>query len=128
VPESLGRAVGPVVDALHRRNELTRPPRDWAIHPGGPRVLDVVGEALGLDEGALAPSRRVLADRGNCSSATVLLALDAAWNEALEREGPGGSKEPGVGDATEPAGAGHTIALAFGPGLSLYGALFGPPS
>jgi alkylresorcinol/alkylpyrone synthase len=122
VPESLGRAVGPVVDALSTRNRLSRPPRSWAIHPGGPRVLDVVGEALGLDEEALRASRRVLAERGNCSSATVLLALEAAWSE--EREA---GRQLELNEKHEPD-EGHTIALAFGPGLSLYGALFGPPT
>jgi predicted naringenin-chalcone synthase len=85
-------------------------------------VLDVVGEALGLDEEALRASRRVLAERGNCSSATVLLALEAAWSE--EREA---GRQLELNEKHEPD-EGHTIALAFGPGLSLYGALFGPPT
>ncbi|MFJ5231939.1 type III polyketide synthase [Kitasatospora sp. NPDC088391] len=44
----------------------------WVCHPGGPRVLDALGDELGLPEGALAPSRASLARCGNLSSASVL--------------------------------------------------------
>lgn len=74
----------------------------WAIHPGGPRVLDAVGTALGLSEGAIEPSRRVLAEAGNMSSPTVAFIL-----ERLRREGA----------------PGPTVLLAFGPGLVAEAAL-----
>jgi alkylresorcinol/alkylpyrone synthase len=73
----------------------------WAIHPGGPHILDVVEQQLGLPAEALAPSRRVLADHGNCSSPTVLIILDE-----LRR-----------------LGRSRVLAMAFGPGLTLYAAL-----
>src|SRR5262249_48320084 len=44
----------------------------WAVHPGGPRVLNAVEECLGLPAGCLDTSRAVLADCGNMSSPTVL--------------------------------------------------------
>ena len=100
VPEALREHVAPVVDELLARNGLGREDvSTWAIHPGGPAIVDAVGAALGLDEAALEPSRAVLRDVGNCSSATVLMVL-----ERLAPTGP-------------------TVALAFGPGLTLYGAL-----
>jgi alkylresorcinol/alkylpyrone synthase len=77
----------------------------WAIHPGGPRVVDAVADTLGLEPGSTEPSYDVLARYGNCSSATVLLVLQ----EILARRRPG----PG-----EPL-----VMLAFGPGLTLYSAL-----
>jgi alpha-pyrone synthase len=70
----------------------------WAVHPGGRTILDAVGDALGLGEEALGPSRGVLRDYGNMSSATVMFVL----SEVLAR---GGSDRPGC-------------ALAFGPGLT----------
>lgn len=76
----------------------------WAVHPGGPRVLDVVAQTLGLDAEAMAPSREVLATRGNMSSPTVLFILDA-----LRRSG-----------ARRPC-----VALAFGPGMAAEGAIIG---
>ena len=75
----------------------------WAVHPGGPRVLDAVEEALGLDRGAAAEARAVLADCGNMSSPTILFILDR-----LRRR-----------DDALPC-----VALAFGPGLTIEAALF----
>lgn len=77
----------------------------WAVHPGGPRILDVCQEQLGLPAEALAASRRTLRDFGNCSSGTVLLVLDE-----LQRSTP------------VPTG-GHVVMMAFGPGLTLYATL-----
>jgi alkylresorcinol/alkylpyrone synthase len=44
----------------------------WVTHAGGPKILQAVGEALDLPEGALDVSRRSLARVGNISSASVL--------------------------------------------------------
>ena len=76
----------------------------WAVHPGGPAVLDAVEEAFCLDADALAASRAVLARYGNMSSATILFVLDE-----LRR-----SRD----DA-----AGTVAAMAFGPGLTLESAV-----
>lgn len=106
VPDVLARHVGPAVTGLLGRNGLG--PADveaWAVHPGGPRILDVVAEGLDLAPGALTGSRSVLANRGNCSSATVILVLDALRSAGLPRPGQA------------------AVALAFGPGLTLYAAL-----
>ena len=48
----------------------------WAVHPGGPRILNVVEQRAGPAAEALAASRAMLAEHGNCSSPTVLLILD----------------------------------------------------
>jgi predicted naringenin-chalcone synthase len=76
----------------------------WAIHPGGPRIVEVVADRLELDDEAVATSRQVLAEHGNCSSATVLLILDRILDEGLEPGDP-------------------VVVMAFGPGLTLYAAL-----
>jgi predicted naringenin-chalcone synthase len=104
VPDVLGRHVGEVVDELLAGAGLrTEDVAGWAVHPGGPRILDVVRDELGLSEGQVAASRRVLAEHGNCSSATVLLVLE----ELADVDGP-------------------VVAMAFGPGLTLYAALLLP--
>lgn len=105
VPDVLGEHLVPVVDELLARNGLSR--RDvhkWAVHPGGPRILDTAESVLGLGPSELVHSREVLAEHGNCSSATLPL--------IVERMVRGGE-----------AGAGNLVALAFGPGLTLYAAL-----
>jgi len=106
VPDVLARHVGPAVRDLLGRHGLRAPDvAAWAVHPGGPRILDTVVEHLDLPADALDASRHVLAEHGNCSSATVLLVLDALR--------AAGRPEPGE----------YVVAMAFGPGLTLYTAL-----
>ncbi|MFC4062080.1 type III polyketide synthase [Planomonospora corallina] len=47
----------------------------WVCHPGGPKVIEAVSEALRLPPGALDVTRRSLAEVGNLSSASVLHVL-----------------------------------------------------
>jgi predicted naringenin-chalcone synthase len=104
VPDVLARHVCAVVDELLSASGLrVEDVAGWAVHPGGPRILDVVRDQLGLAEAQIAASRRVLAEHGNCSSATVLLVLQ----ELADVDGP-------------------VVAMAFGPGLTLYAALLLP--
>ncbi|MDQ1653917.1 MAG: hypothetical protein QOI35_3117, partial [Cryptosporangiaceae bacterium] len=106
VPDVLARYVGGVVEELLDGAGLRiEDVAGWAVHPGGPRILDVVAAQLGLPPDALDASRSVLAEHGNCSSATVLMVADE-----LTRARP---VPPG----------GYVVALAFGPGLTLYAAL-----
>ena len=106
VPAVLARHVRGVVEGLLGGHGLTLADVDgWAVHPGGRRILEVVQRRLELPEGALDHSYGVLHDHGNCSSATVLL--------VLERIRAAGTVEPGR----------HLVALAFGPGLTLYATL-----
>lgn len=48
----------------------------WAVHPGGPRILQAVETALELPVTALKISRDVLGEHGNMSSATLLFILE----------------------------------------------------
>jgi predicted naringenin-chalcone synthase len=102
VPAVLARHVREVVTGLLDRHGLTVADVDgWAVHPGGPRILEVVEDRLGLDATALDDSRAVLREHGNCSSPTVLMVLDRIRRRQAR----------------------HVVALAFGPGLTLYAAL-----
>jgi alkylresorcinol/alkylpyrone synthase len=69
----------------------------WAVHPGGPRILDAIGVALDLTPDALLASQAVLAEHGNMSSATILFIL----RDLLAR-----------------TAADRCFAMAFGPGLT----------
>jgi len=77
----------------------------FAIHPGGPRIVDGIAELLELDERQVKMSSEILRDYGNMSSAT----LPHLWNSILEQDD---------------IPAGRVIAsLAFGPGLTIAGNL-----
>jgi predicted naringenin-chalcone synthase len=78
----------------------------FAVHPGGPRILDSVEGLLGLEKRQLQLSRKILFERGNMSSAT----LPHIWLAAASDTGV----KPGTLIAS----------LAFGPGLTIAGALF----
>ena len=88
-------------------NGVTAEDVRWAVHPGGPRVLDAVVQGLGLAMGEVEVSREVLSEHGNMSSATVLFVLRRMW--------------PVAGDDGRPV-----VMLAFGPGLSGEAALLRP--
>ena len=111
VPDILAGHVVPLVTGLLDRHGLSVSDVDgWAVHPGGPRILDVVQRELGLGPAELGPSRAQLAEHGNSSSPTVLLIL-----ETLARAG--------IMTVTAGSRPATVLALAFGPGLTLYGAL-----
>jgi len=106
VPGVLEQHVAGVVDSLLESHGLDRADvAGWAVHPGGRRILEVVDERLGLPSGALDASYSVLRDYGNCSSPTVLLVLERMMADGDFQAGD------------------HVVAMAFGPGLTLYAAL-----
>jgi alkylresorcinol/alkylpyrone synthase len=57
----------------------------FVCHPGGPKVLEAVEEALELKHGALEFSWRSLREVGNLSSASVLMVLGDTLEEAPPR-------------------------------------------
>jgi alkylresorcinol/alkylpyrone synthase len=74
VPGVLARHVRPVVDELLAGHVLiVGDIAGWAVHPGGPKILDVCQGALGLDDCDMRASVETLDENGNCSSATVML-------------------------------------------------------
>lgn len=78
----------------------------FAVHPGGPKIIDRVRDVLELAEAQLQTSRAVLFDHGNMSSAT----LPHVWKRLLE--------------APEVAPGTPIVSLAFGPGLTVCGGVF----
>jgi alkylresorcinol/alkylpyrone synthase len=103
VPTLVARNALTLVDRLLTERGLAPDDvRHWAIHPGGPRIIDKLQEVFSLGDVQVERSRDILSRYGNCSSATILLTL------ASMRPVP-------VGD--------YVLAMAFGPGLTVTGAL-----
>lgn len=102
VPALVDRGLGALVERLLGPHGLA--PGDvahWAVHPGGPEILDRVQRRLRLSDAQLAPSREVLADGGNRSSATVLFILESLVGSGEVRPGQ------------------WLVTLGFGTGLTL---------
>lgn len=78
----------------------------WVVHPGGRLILDSVEDAFGLSGTQMAPSRQVLTEYGNMSSASVLFSLRGHLQAASPHHAVSGR------------------ALAFGPGLTIEGLNF----
>ncbi len=72
---------------------------EYIVHPGGAKVIAAYEQSLGLQEGRLVCSRKVLRDYGNMSSATVLFVLEHTLRRGahglglLSAMGPGFSAE-----------------------------------
>jgi len=77
----------------------------FAIHPGGPKIIESSQRTLDLRDDQLQYSRLILKERGNMSSAT----LPHIWNEILKSDALHGTK---------------VLSLAFGPGLTMFGSIF----
>lgn len=79
VPAVVRERVAPDVDAFLADHGLGREDVGrWVLHPGGPKVLDALRDALGLSDEATQPARRNLERVGNLSSASVLFDLETA--------------------------------------------------
>ena len=97
VPEAVASQLRPWLEEWlqprrHRLSEIA----SWAVHPGGPRILQACAAALQLEPHQIAASQTVLQEHGNMSSATILFILDRLRQAAVP---------------------GPCLALAFGPGL-----------
>lgn len=108
VPEKIADSIEAFVVRLSESAGISAEARRraiYAVHPGGPRILDLVRDTLKLEEAQIASSRKVLRERGNMSSAT----LPHVWMELC--------RSP----ALPPDGL--VVSLAFGPGLTVCGAV-----
>ena len=77
----------------------------FAIHPGGPKIVDQVQELLGLSNSQVELSKQLLYECGNMSSAT----LPHVWQRIV---------------ADQSLAKGRLVfSLAFGPGLTICGGL-----
>lgn len=107
VPLSIRDALLPFVERLCARAGLDfrqeKRHMAFAIHPGGPRILDHAREVLGVSELQLCHARQVFHDLGNMSSATVpYILMRQLADEAI-------------------ASGTRIVAVAFGPGLTATG-------
>ncbi len=77
----------------------------YAIHPGGPRIIESLQDLLKLSNEQVSHAKKVLFDYGNMSSAT----LPHIWQNILN-------------DSNIKSGT-QIMSLAFGPGLTIFGGL-----
>ncbi len=106
IPETIKNHVPPWFDGWLRGYGLTRSEiRSWAVHPGGPQILNAFEQAMNLSSTSLQIPREVLQTHGNMSSATIFFVL---------------KKLNQIPDQLP------CVAVGFGPGLTLEATLFLP--
>ncbi len=101
-----GQAVPAAKAIMHRMGLEPGDIRFWALHPGGRAIIDALQTGLGLTDDQTAPSRTVLQDFGNMSSASILFVLKEVFSRVR--------MEPDD----------WLCAIAFGPGLTMEMAFF----
>ena len=103
IPILIGRSIVDFVGKLEKKCGISLANAIYAIHPGGPKIIDMIGKKLSLSSAQLDASVKILFNYGNMSSAT----LPHIW-EAL------------LSDSAVPLGS-TIVGLAFGPGLCMCG-------
>jgi predicted naringenin-chalcone synthase len=105
LPDMVGKAAARVVaDLLASQGLAGDDISHWALHTGGAGIIEAVRNGIGIPEGKLQPTRRVLADYGNMSSPTVWFVLEDI---------AGNGVSPGE----------WCLMLAYGAGLSAHAGL-----
>lgn len=100
VPTVVNHYIRDDVDAFLAAHDLTRADIDWWVcHPGGPKVIEALEQALEVPRDAVQLTWDSLARMGNLSSASVLHVLEDTLRERPPRPGSYG------------------IVLAMGPGF-----------
>ncbi|MFE3542831.1 type III polyketide synthase [Nocardia sp. NPDC059177] len=108
LPDYIYRGVDPVVSEVLARNGLGKADIDlWAIHPGGPRIIEESARSLGLPAEAAGPSWAVLAEHGNMLSVSLIFVLERM-----------------IRDAQTSAPISTGVAFSFAPGVTLEGIVF----
>ena len=101
IPVQIARALPAFLNRLGVQDQLQE--AFFAVHPGGPRILQQIQDRLGLKDIQMQPSVTILREHGNMSSATV----PHIWQHILEN--------PQIPDGA------LIVSLAFGPGLTICG-------
>lgn len=99
VPEILGKGISALVEGLttKHREQIDH----FAIHPGGKKILDVVGDALSISKEKLDTAYATLGEYGNMSSPTIIFVLKRLLEAGKVRAGE------------------SIMGMAFGPGLTM---------
>ncbi|WP_323755504.1 type III polyketide synthase [Roseivirga sp.] len=99
VPTLIESGIAGMIDQLKKKMGGSSI-QQYAIHPGGKRILEVIEQELNLDKNDNRHAYEVLQNYGNMSSATLIFVLEKLMEE-----------KPQKGE--------HCLSVAFGPGLTL---------
>ncbi len=105
VPGFIGENINQLISECKQKFNISPPEiGQWAVHPGGRKIVDEVKKQLNISPEKIEASYRVLKTFGNMSSPTILFVL----NDLLQNGRSSGEK---------------IFAVGFGPGISVDTAL-----
>ncbi|WP_205876075.1 type III polyketide synthase [Mycobacterium camsae] len=108
LPKYIYDNVDPAITEILRDNGLQKSDIDlWAIHPGGPKIIEESARSLGLSDTEAAASWDVLDRFGNMLSVSLLFVLRLMVQQAA------GNSDISTG-----------VAFSFAPGVAVEGILF----
>ena len=108
LPKYIYRGVDAALAQVLADNKLTKSTVDlWAIHPGGPKIVDEASRSLNLPPDASRWSWDVLAEFGNMLSVSLIFVLQRIARQT------GATKDIETG-----------VAFSFAPGVALEGIVF----
>ncbi|OBK20846.1 polyketide synthase [Mycobacterium asiaticum] len=108
LPDYIYRGVEPVIAEMLHDNGLTKSDIDlWAVHPGGPKIIEQSVRSLGIPSERASHSWEVLARFGNMLSVSLIFVLEMMVRQA---------------ESTKAISTG--VAFAFAPGVTVEGILF----
>jgi alpha-pyrone synthase len=106
LPRIIIESAIPALENILRDNNVSKEEvNHWALHPGGRAILDSLQKGLSLTEEQMLPSRKVLRNYGNMSSASILFVLKEIMDSQIVKLDE------------------YCCAVAFGPGLTMEVAL-----
>ena len=107
VPQLIGARLGEFLKELFAKAQVSTPKEEmqFAIHPGGPRIIDSIQTGLDLRDDQLSHSRLILREYGNMSSATLPHIWESMTKDDQIKNGQ------------------LIVSLAFGPGLTIFGTI-----
>ncbi|MEV0295885.1 3-oxoacyl-[acyl-carrier-protein] synthase III C-terminal domain-containing protein [Nocardia sp. NPDC050710] len=109
LPRYIYDGVDPVVTEALRGHGLRKSDVDlWAIHPGGPKIIEESVRSLGIPADHAALSWDVLARHGNMLSVSLIFVLEKAVSLQAETAAP----------------ISTGVAFSFAPGVTLEGMIF----
>jgi predicted naringenin-chalcone synthase len=102
LPDAITAQAVPAAKAIIQRMGLQPGDiRHWALHPGGRAIIDALQTGMDLSDKQVAPSRAVLSEYGNMSSASILFVLKEVFShDRLQADD-------------------WLCTIAFGPGLTM---------
>ena len=97
LPKYIGKNLKSVVETILAKEGIALSDiTNWAVHPGGPKILETCQRALSLSDEQVATSWQIYRDFGNMSSSTVGFILEKMRAEKRH---------------------GYCVAIAFAPGV-----------